>query len=121
MSFLSRRVFSASSVSAFTRFASPTATFLRPISTSRSLFADAANAAASSAGARESGTVKWFDASKGFGFITRDAAGTDLFVHFTAIKGQGYRTLDEGQKVDFSVGAGQKGPVALDVEVKPRE
>jgi len=58
--------------------------------------------------------VKWFDASKGFGFITREN-GDDLFVHFTSIQGDGYRTLEEGQQVEFSVGEGQKGPAAQDV------
>ena len=61
--------------------------------------------------------MKWFDASKGFGFITRES-GDDIFVHFTSIKGSGYRTLDEGQKVEFQVGAGQKGPIAMDVQSK---
>jgi CspA family cold shock protein len=61
--------------------------------------------------------VSRFDASKGFGFITRDS-GDDIFVHFSSIKGSGYRTLEEGQKVEFAVGAGQKGPVALDVHTK---
>jgi len=66
---------------------------------------------------RESGTVKWFDGSKGFGFIVRES-GDDVFVHFTAIRGNGYRTLEEGQKVEFCVGSGQKGAVAQDVNVK---
>lgn len=63
---------------------------------------------------KEQGTVKWFDAGKGFGFITRDS-GSDLFVHFSAIQGAGYRSLEEGQKVEFSVGSGPKGPSAVDV------
>jgi len=67
--------------------------------------------------AREAGTVKWFDASKGYGFIVRES-GDDVFVHFTSIRGNGYRTLEEGQKVEFSVGAGQKGAVAQDVNIK---
>ncbi|MGM0541730.1 MAG: cold-shock protein [Pseudomonadota bacterium] len=59
------------------------------------------------------GTVKWFDASKGFGFITPDDGGKDLFVHHSEIQsGGGYATLDEGQKVEFEVGQGQKGPSA---------
>lgn len=66
---------------------------------------------------RESGTVKWFDASKGYGFIIRES-GDDIFVHYTSIRGNGYRTLEEGQKVEFSPGVGQKGPVAQDVNVK---
>jgi len=60
--------------------------------------------------------VKWFDSSKGFGFITRED-GTDLFVHFTAISSDGYRTLEEGQTVNFDVGQGNKGPAASNVSV----
>ena len=60
------------------------------------------------------GTVKWFNADKGFGFITNDAGG-DVFVHHTAIIGEGYRSLDEGQKVSFDVTQGQKGPQASNV------
>ena len=61
------------------------------------------------------GTVKWFNADKGYGFITPDAGGEDLFVHFSAIQVQGYKSLDEGQKVSFEVTQGQKGPQASDV------
>jgi len=60
------------------------------------------------------GTVKWFNAEKGFGFITRDD-GDDVFVHHTAIVGEGYRRLDEGQKVSFDVTEGKKGPQASNV------
>ena len=60
------------------------------------------------------GTVKWFNAEKGFGFITSDEGG-DVFVHHTAIIGEGYRSLDEGQKVSFDVTQGQKGPQASNV------
>jgi CspA family cold shock protein len=60
------------------------------------------------------GTVKWFNADKGFGFISR-ADGDDVFVHHTAIVGEGYRSLDEGQKVSFDVTQGQKGPQASNV------
>jgi CspA family cold shock protein len=60
------------------------------------------------------GTVKWFNASKGFGFITKEN-GEDVFVHFTAIQGEGYRTLVEGQKVEFSVEKGPKGFQAVNV------
>ena len=61
------------------------------------------------------GTVKWFNASKGFGFITPDEGGEDLFVHHSEIKTQGYATLDEGQKVEFTIGQGKKGPCATSV------
>ena len=63
---------------------------------------------------REVGTVKWFNASKGFGFIER-SNGKDVFVHYSAIGGTGYRSLDEGQRVEFIVTEGQKGPQAQDV------
>ncbi|MEJ8279378.1 MULTISPECIES: cold-shock protein [Pseudonocardia] len=58
------------------------------------------------------GTVKWFNAEKGYGFITPDGGGQDLFVHFSAIQTSGYRSLDEGQAVTFEVTQGQKGPQA---------
>ncbi|GIG67028.1 cold-shock protein [Phytomonospora sp. NPDC050363] len=61
------------------------------------------------------GTVKWFNADKGFGFIAPDDGGADLFVHFSAIQSSGYRSLDEGQKVEFEVTQGQKGPQADNV------
>lgn len=61
------------------------------------------------------GTVKWFNADKGFGFIQPDEGGEDLFVHFSAINSSGYKTLDEGQKVSFEVTQGQKGPQASNV------
>ncbi len=61
------------------------------------------------------GTVKWFNAEKGYGFITPDGGGSDLFVHFSAIQSSGYRTLEEGQSVTFEVTQGQKGPQASDV------
>ena len=61
------------------------------------------------------GTVKWFNAEKGFGFIQPDDGGDDLFVHFSAINMSGYKTLDEGQPVSFEVTQGQKGPQASDV------
>jgi CspA family cold shock protein len=66
--------------------------------------------------AREKGTVKWFNNDKGFGFIQREH-GDDVFVHFRAIKSEGYRTLSEGQQVEFTVIQGQKGPQAEDVTV----
>jgi cold shock protein len=61
------------------------------------------------------GTVKWFNAEKGFGFITPDEGGNDLFVHHSAIETQGFRTLDEGQRVSYTAGQGQKGPQATQV------
>ncbi len=65
---------------------------------------------------RIEGTVKWFNSSKGYGFIQQEN-GPDVFVHYQAIKSDGFKTLEEGQKVTFSVGEGQKGPQANDVEV----
>lgn len=66
--------------------------------------------------ARENGTVKWFNNSKGYGFIQRDQGG-DVFAHFRAIRGDGYRSLEEGQRVEFSVTQGQKGLQAEDVSI----
>lgn len=63
---------------------------------------------------RETGTVKWFNATKGYGFITRDAGG-DIFVHYSAISAEGYRSLEEGQRVQFQVVEGNKGLQAQDV------
>lgn len=62
------------------------------------------------------GTVKWFDGEKGYGFITPEDGGKDLFVHFSNISGSGYRSLEEGQAVQFEVGEGRKGPEATDVQ-----
>ncbi len=61
------------------------------------------------------GTVKWFSSSKGYGFITPDDGGKDLFVHHSEVKTSGYATLDDCQKVDYEVGEGQKGPCAKNV------
>jgi len=61
------------------------------------------------------GTVKWFNAKKGFGFIAPDDGGDDLFVHYSEIKSEGYAQLREGQKVDFEIGEGKKGPCATNV------
>lgn len=66
---------------------------------------------------RETGTVKWFNNSKGYGFIQRDQ-GEDVFVHFRAIRGEGYRSLQEGQRVEFTVTQGQKGLQADDVALQ---
>jgi len=65
---------------------------------------------------RETGKVKWFNSNKGFGFITSDQ-GRDIFVHYSAIRGSGFRTLEEEQKVQFTVTSGEKGPQAQDVIV----
>ena len=65
--------------------------------------------------ARTTGVVKWFNAEKGYGFITPDDGGKDCFVHFSAIQGGGFRKLEEGQKVEFEIGQGQKGPQAENV------
>ncbi len=65
------------------------------------------------------GTVKWFNDSKGFGFITPDDGGKDLFAHFSAIEGDGFKTLQENQKVSFEVTSGPKGDQA--VSIKPIE
>ena len=62
------------------------------------------------------GTVKWFDESKGYGFITRQDGGKDVFVHHSAIVGTGFKTLAEGQQVTFEVQQGQKGPAAANVQ-----
>ncbi|MDF3292511.1 MULTISPECIES: cold-shock protein [Streptomyces] len=58
------------------------------------------------------GTVKWFNAEKGFGFITQDEGGPDVFVHYSAIEGSGYRSLEEGQRVEYETSQGPKGPQA---------
>jgi CspA family cold shock protein len=63
---------------------------------------------------RITGTVKWFSRAKGYGFISRPD-GDDVFVHYTAIRGEGFRNLDEGQQVEFSVEDSPKGPQAVDV------
>jgi len=61
------------------------------------------------------GTVKWFNAEKGFGFIAQEDGGDDVFVHWSAIQSQGYKSLDENQKVEFDVTQGPKGPQAENV------
>ncbi len=64
---------------------------------------------------RYTGTVRWFNDSKGYGFITRDDTGTDVFVHYTAIQDDGFRSLTEGEEVEFEVVEGMKGPQASNV------
>lgn len=66
---------------------------------------------------KSTGTVKWFDESKGFGFISQADGGKDVFVHFRAIESEGFRTLTEGQTVEFVVEQGNKGPQAAQVTV----
>jgi CspA family cold shock protein len=65
------------------------------------------------------GTVKWFNSSKGFGFIGREDGGADVFVHHTAILAEGYRTLKEGELVEFEIVEGAKGLQAANVQVQP--
>jgi cold shock protein len=64
---------------------------------------------------RLKGTVKWFNNGKGFGFLGRDDGAADVFVHFTAIAGAGYKSLEEGDRVEFEIVQGQKGPQAANV------
>ncbi len=64
------------------------------------------------------GTVKWFNESKGFGFFSQDDGGADVFVHFSAIQGSGFKSLAEGRSASFNVESGQKGPQATSVVMK---
>ncbi|GAA1341688.1 cold-shock protein [Saccharothrix algeriensis] len=63
------------------------------------------------------GTVKWFNSEKGFGFISPENGGADVFVHYSEIQGNGYRSLEENQRVSFDVGQGAKGPQATNVNL----
>ncbi len=65
---------------------------------------------------KATGSVKWFNEEKGFGFIVQDNGGADVFVHFRAITGDGFKTLAEGQQVQFDIEQGPKGPQAANVE-----
>ncbi len=67
--------------------------------------------------AKETGTVKWFNEGKGFGFLAPDAGGKDLFAHFKEIQGTGFKTLLENQRVEYEVTQGQKGPQASNIRV----
>jgi CspA family cold shock protein len=62
------------------------------------------------------GRVKWFDDRKGYGFIEQEDGGQDVFVHFSALQGEGYKTLEEGQSVEFDIVQGEKGPQAANVK-----
>jgi len=73
------------------------------------------NASASGSSAKSTGTVKWFNDAKGFGFITPDDGGEDLFAHFSSIQMNGFKTLKEGQKVAFEIIQGPKGKQALNI------
>jgi CspA family cold shock protein len=69
---------------------------------------------------RLKGTVKWFNSAKGFGFIGREDGGADVFVHFSGITAEGYKSLQEGDQVEFEIVEGQKGPQAVNVTPVPQ-
>jgi CspA family cold shock protein len=77
--------------------------------------ADTGSGSGSGSGVKESGTVKWFNDAKGFGFVTPDNGGEDLFAHFSAIQMNGFKTLKEGQKVLFEITQGPKGKQATNI------
>jgi|EP00979_Chaetoceros_neogracilis_P019302 CspA family cold shock protein len=83
---------------------------------SASAFAPSAFAPRSTMSLSATGTVKWFNEEKGFGFITQDDADDDVFAHFSAIQSDGFRTLIEGEAVSFDVEQGQKGPQAVNIQ-----
>lgn len=84
------------------------------LATSAQAFVPTLRSAVSSTALNEKGTVKWFNEEKGFGFIESESAG-DVFCHFSAISGDGFKTLEEGQNVEFDVTQGEKGPAAANV------
>jgi CspA family cold shock protein len=86
------------------------------LASTASAFAPAAFAPRSTMSLGATGTVKWFNEEKGFGFITQDDGGDDVFAHFSAIQSEGYKTLTEGSKVTFVVEQGQKGLCAAQIE-----
>ena len=94
-------------------FAPPPSSYDRPRSP-RPSFSAGPGAAG---GPETEAKVKWFNAEKGFGFISPDGGGTDVFVHYSAIDASGFRTLDENQRVEFEVGQGTKGPQAQAVRI----
>ena len=65
----------------------------------------------------KTGTVKWFSATKGYGFISAEDGGRDIFVHYSGIQGDGYKSLSEGDQVEFEISDGRKGPQAINVSV----
>jgi len=101
-------------ISAASAWLSSRTTTLRSISLPRTKPQTSRSNSSVSNGRRESGSVKWFNASKGFGFITRDS-GDDIFVHFRSIRGEGHRILRDGERVEFAVSEGDKGLQADDV------